>query len=341
MQSKLNGIRKAAILVASLDQRAADRMLDQMDSRQAQRVRQAVMELAEVDPAEQRQIVEEFFRLGPKGLSKPSSDVELEESLARRLSLGSGEGPSGESKAVGGDARPFRFLQQAGDDKLARILLTERPQTIDLVLAHLAPEQAGAVLARFTRTLQVDVVRRLVDLEETDPEILREVEKALETRLSEQIPMQRRRVAGLAAVSAILEASGQDVGLQILDNLAACDQSLAERFGPERIDFADLIALDDRSLGAVLDAADPEEVTLALVGASPALVERVLSLYAASDAEPLRQQLENPGPTRLSDVEEARERLAELAGRQALARRFSGRRTELNLRGRQRFKAAA
>ena len=129
--------------------------------------------------------------------------------------------------------QPFRFLQETEAEKLVRVLGSERPQTIALVLSHLAPVRAGAVLARLPENVQVDVIHRLVDLEETDPEILREVEEALRSRLSHaSVEMQRRRVAGLQAVAGILQATDGRVGMQILDNLASRDRALAEKLGP-------------------------------------------------------------------------------------------------------------
>lgn len=333
------GIRKAAILVSSLDQASADRLLDQMDPRQAQRVRNAVFELGDIDPVEQKRIIEEFFRLGPLLPQKQHPGIELDAGLAEKLYGSSGK-PAAPPAAD--ESQPFRSLHKAADEKLAKILVTERPQTIALVLAHLSPEQASAVLARFTPAQQVEVLRRLVTLEETEPEILQEVERALEARLAEQVQMQRRRVVGLSAVAAILEASSQRVGTQLLDNLTIHDRSLAERLGPERVEFEELLLLDNRSLEAVLGAAEPEVVELALVGAPPAFVDRVLQAVSAADAQRIRHQLDHPGPTRLSDVEEARLRLAELARRLAFAGQIDlGRPTRAVSRGSDRVKVAA
>ena len=124
------------------------------------------------------------------------------------------------------DSPPFGFLCEAEEEKLSQLLGGERPQTVALVLSHLPPARAGEVLARFAPPLQVEVVRRLVDLENADPETLREVEQALETRLAaavrhraqphgraenrraESLPPVRRHVAG-----------------RILDNLAQFDPS--------------------------------------------------------------------------------------------------------------------
>ena len=83
----------------------------------------------------------------------------------------------------------FEFLSEAQCEGLADVLQWERPQTVALVLSRMSPERAGKVLVQFTPDMQTDVVRRLVDLEETDPEILQEVEHELQNRLSQKLHM--------------------------------------------------------------------------------------------------------------------------------------------------------
>jgi flagellar motor switch protein FliG len=169
----------------------------------------------------------------------------------------------------------------------------------------------------------VEIIRRLVDLEETHPEILREVGNALEVRLSEQVRMQRRRVAGLAAVEGILEASGSEASAQIFENLAALDQALADKLGPQRLEFSELVYQDDQTLATLLTAAGRELWMLALVGAPPALLQRVLERLPAAEAAAFRHHLDHLGPTRLSDVEESRRRIGDLARRLVVARQIS------------------
>ncbi|MCX7426546.1 MAG: hypothetical protein NTW96_13100 [Planctomycetia bacterium] len=353
IQPQQTGFRKAAILVAALDRAAADEVLDRMGPDQAQRVRQTILELGPVDPEEQRHIVDEFLRVGPMVPRQPSG-IELDGHLARRLADGSYREAEAPGAPGGGEpARPFRFLRQAQCDQIARLLVGERPQTIALVLSHLAEEQAGRVLVLLAPAMQVEVVRRLVDLQETDPEVLREVERALQSRLAQRVPMQRRRVAGASAVSGILRASEKSVGRRILDNLAAHDERLAEQFASEApygrglsrfsprdgsgaadsrfrgengtvplasalasgdpLTFDDLIELSDPALTTVIDASEPELLALALVGAPAAVIERMLRPLPRHEARSVRQGLENLVPTRLSDVEAARRQLAEVA----------------------------
>jgi len=311
------GLRKAAIFVASLDRALADRVLEQFSPEEAHRIRQAMVELQTIDPHEQQLVIDEFRRgISARGHSASGIDLEappIAPAPPREPAVAPQPPTDGR-----GPAAPFRFLRDAETDKLAAILASERPQVIALVLSHLPPEQAGNVLVRFPPALQVEIIRRLVDLEETDPEILREVERGLEKRLAEVVRSQRRRVAGLSAVEGIVRASGPAIATQILENLSRYDRPLAERLAPGEPRFEELLALDDAALASVLAAAELEVIALALLGAPPPWHQRVLAAMPQREAEWTRQRLASPGPVRLRDVEEARRRLAALARQMAL-----------------------
>ncbi len=183
------------------------------------------------------------------------------------------------------------------------------------MLSHLPPARAGNVLARLPESVQVEVVHRLVDLEETDPEILREVEEALRGRLTEHVQPQRRRVAGLQAVAGILQAADGCTGIRILDNLARDDRMLAERLMPQQLAFDDLAEIDADVLAEALEEAGAELLLPAMLGAAPGLVDHMLRYLPAADARALSDKLDHPGPIRLRDVEEARRQVARIASR--------------------------
>jgi flagellar motor switch protein FliG len=317
MNTKLSheGFRKAAILVASLDTAAADAVLDQLSPEEASQVREIVIEMDNIDQSEQRRVIDEFYHVGPHVPANASGGVELDGRLAWLQSRGTSAPPAAPSPSSLVAGHPFRFLQETEAEKLVRVLSSERPQTIALVLSHLAPGRAGAVLSKLPEGMQVDVIHRLVDLEETDPEILRAVEEALQSRLSQQVELQRRRVAGLQAVAGILHATDGRVGMQILDNLASRDSKLAEKLGPRSLRFDDLADLDESVIAAVFEEAGPELMLPALFGAAPDLLARFLSAVTPGDARAIRRKLDHPGPIRLSDVEEARRQVAHIASR--------------------------
>jgi flagellar motor switch protein FliG len=315
-----SGIRKAAILVANLDRAAADAVLELLGPDQARQVRQAVVVLDDIPDDERDEVLGEFVRLRPGSPTRETTDFDRDD-----RSPGGGWGAASYRERASAEkepqGKPFVGLRDAEGEKLAKILSNERPQMIALVLSHLPPHQAGDVLVRFSADLQVEVLRRLVDLEETDPIILREVERTIDARLSQQVKMQRRRVAGMEAVGGILEQSSSDVSLKLLDNLSRRDPRLADRFGPPPFAFEDLDDLDDDTLASVFRSVEPGWIMPALLGASPMLAERALQGLPYDEADEIRFKLNDPGPIRLSDVEAARRRIAEAARRILYARR--------------------
>lgn len=308
------GIRKAAILVASLDQAAADLLLRQLGPERADLVRQAVAYLDEIGPEERQRIIDEFRRIGPMAPSPSDSGIELDRlPVGQTFLSGASKAVNATPPAAGEVPPPFDFLRDAEDEKLARLLGDERPPTVALVLSNLPPERAGEVLARLAPAAQIEVVRRLVDLDNTDPETLGEIEKALETRWLQQFAVDRRRAAGPDAVVRILAACDPAARGRILGNLAAHDRPLAERFGERPITFDDVAQFDDAVLLAVYRAAKPEVLQAAFLGAPPAMLDRLLRRLSRDEAKRLRHKLAHPGPIRLSDVEEARRQIAALA----------------------------
>ncbi len=284
------GIRKAAVLVSGLDSSEADAVLDALGPEQAACVRDAMIALREIDTQEQRHVIDEFRRVGTMVPDKQPAGIELSDP-------------------------PFCYLQETDVERLADVLADERPQTIALVLSQLPPERAGRVLAKLHGPLQVEVIHRLVDLEETDPEVLRDVDRALRSQLTPHFANGRRRVAGMDAVAEIIEAAGDRLSMKILDNLAEHDRALAERFCPAAVEFDDLARFDDATLLEIFRSVEPELMMTALIGAPPELIDRFTGCLPHHEAEALRVELDHPGPVRLNDVDAAREHIATFSRR--------------------------
>ncbi|HTQ40943.1 MAG TPA: FliG C-terminal domain-containing protein [Pirellulales bacterium] len=333
-------LHKAAVLLASLDADTADLLLSQMPEEQADAVRAELLGLDELDPREQQAVIDEFFRIGPMApessdinaphqhLHSPEHSRRLPDSLDEYLSehspsLGHSESLSDSLSSLQPTAHPagerfFDFLQDAEPETLVPVLEREHPQAIALVLAHLPHERAGHILARLPATLQTDVIRRLVDLEETDPHVLRDVERAVESGLRQRQPT-RRRMAGMAAVSAILNASEGSARRQILNNLAAHDRPLAHKLTPppsppRDFTFEQVCDFPMEAFVRVVRAADRRCAVLALAGAPAEIVEPLLQELRPEEADSISHGLEQLGPLRIIDFDRAQAAIAELAG---------------------------
>jgi flagellar motor switch protein FliG len=241
MSSTNDHLRRAAILIDSLDREAADALLDQMGPSHADRVRRALLSLGEVREEERREVIAQFMARGEQPPSRPAgpaivvddSGIEIEESLAARLAKGDSE-PEQRSPAPTRQVTPFRFLHETTGEMIAPFLRDENPQTIAVVLAHLPPEQAADVLARLDPAVQTDVVRRIAHLDETSSEVLRDVEQELGSRLSHRLHTLRRRSAGLTAVRQILSAADPSNRSGLLTHLATSDAALAQQLAEAR-----------------------------------------------------------------------------------------------------------
>ena len=311
--SRKTSLRKAAIVVACLAPNEIDSLLDQMPEEQASLVRRMMFDLGEISASEQEAALDEFLRAkrGSGGASGTfPGGVELDARLARRIAEAGGD-----ERRYGGttNERPFEFLRDATGEKITPVLANEHPQTVALVISHLPPERAASVIAKLSPANQAEVLRRLSDLDEAHPDVLREVERGLISRMEERSKDEQRKSVGLAHVALILASATPDSRRQLMSNLTRHDRDLASRLGGPRFEFTDLEKVDDEALATIFAAAEPEAATLALVGASPNLIGRILGFLPEAEAKGIRRQLDNMGPTPLSDLEEARRRIAERA----------------------------
>ncbi len=330
MNLKHPAMRKAAIVVACLDQRTADMVLAQMPSEQADMIRRAILRLGEVEDDEQDAVLGQFVDTEPaprKAFDMPG--IELDGALAEQIFAGRPsrfelarendrpaiERDAGEYKPAAEVSAPFRFLQQTRFETLTAFLRKEHPQTIAVVLSHLPAERAGQVLDRLPGPMQTDVMRRLSNLNEMDPDALADVERGLEQWVKQQEEFHDRRIGGMAAISAILDATPAEARRDILANVARYDSPLAGKLQVARRSFAEIEQLDDKDLATLLQAAEPDVVLLAMAGAGKEFVSRATRQLPSKQAKALTRALAHLGPTRLADVDDAKQALADLAAR--------------------------
>ena len=228
-----SAIRKAAILISTLDNASGDALLEQMGPEIAERVRNALMELEEIPEGEQQRVIADFMRRSQGG---GEGGVEFDPALARRLEEESPQGgshlrlhePAGNAEA---QEPPFQFLRDAEPSLLAAYLAKEHPQTAAVVISHLPPEQAAQVLEQMPPDISTEALRRMAWLDELSPVVVRDVERELKTALLPKMRRPATRQAGLASVQAVLSAVEGSLRSELLGRLAEQDQQLVRQLG--------------------------------------------------------------------------------------------------------------
>lgn len=366
--TKLDPIRKAAILISTLDHRVADELLERMSDEQAARVRSVAMELDEIPEDERRLVMQEFLGTGGSADTADDEGIELDEELARKLAAGEHyvERPRAAAEP---EEPPFRFLCEAEVDVIAKHLEHENPQIIAVVIAHLPPRYAADLLKHFEPQLQASLLRRIAELDAADRDIVREVEKHLKMLLHDDLRAAKNRAIGLSTVASILTAAGDTRG-QLITSLTRHDRQLAHQLRSPKehaasaadhpvakpvrapiqnrhdarqsdhgepheplsataaktrveplvsavaeVTFEQLAQLSNADLATLFRESDSKLALLALAGATPDFVDRLLKNLPASEAKSLRRTMERLGPLRLNDIEQAQHTIAQIASR--------------------------
>ena len=311
----VSSIRKAAILLLSLDKAKAASVLGQLDASMVEAVTVEIAKLESIDPDEQQHVLEEFLEMGRYGQMSERGGLDaakelIEESLGKE---GAGELMSNVEKTI--QAVPFGFLQRANAEQLVTFIVDEHPQTIALILSHLAPPLSAAVLRGLPAEKQTEIIRRVATMEQTSPEVIHEVETALETRLSTIVNQQLETTGGATAVAEILNVTDRATERAILENLEQEDPDLVEEIRRLMFVFEDLMKLDDRGIQAVLKDVETAQWAIALKGASEELKGRIFGNLSQRAASTLQEEIEYLGPVRLSDVEAAQQQIVDVVRR--------------------------
>lgn len=189
-------IRRAAILVASLNDEMAEQLLDSLPPQEATRVLAEVDRLEEIDPEEQRDVLDEFRRV-TRGGKTAADAVEFtysvpQAAVARAIESAAATAPEAQS-VVHEPLAPV----DADVPLVVEVLREEQPQTIATALSRMDQDRAAAVFAALPAYLQVEVLDRIANLQVADEAAVQEVEAQLQRRIEQQRERRHRAAASI------------------------------------------------------------------------------------------------------------------------------------------------
>lgn len=312
---ELKGVQKAAILVIALEEDAAAKLIRCLPTDKVEEVMRTVASLGEVPPSLTREVVEEFYgmRLASEGSKEGGLDYAsslLKQSLDPMIS----------SRVIAQiqtqvQKTPFAFLQKAESENLLTFIEDEHPQTIALIMSYLPYHKASEILARLPEQKQIEVVRRIAGMDQTNPDVIREVEEGLEMRLANMLTQSVERVGGIDTVAEILNVVDRGTEKSILEGMEPEDPDLVEEIRKLMFVFEDISLINDRGIQSMLKEIDNSELCLALKTASEPLKEKIFGNMSQRASELIKEDMEYMGPVRLSDVEQAQQRIVDVVRR--------------------------
>ncbi len=311
----LDGITKAAILLLAIGPDRASRLLQQLAPDAVEEVTRELAGLGRVPPELQNAVVEEFY--GVTIASQYYSEGGLD--YAKEI-LKNSMDPKAADRVLSQiqtqvQKKPFSFLQRAESENVLTFIQDEHPQTIALIICHLPHHKAGEILGGLPLQKQIEVIKRVANMEQTNPDVIKEVERGLESRLANMLVQSMEKAGGVPTVSEILNLADRSTEKAILEGLEADDPDLVEQIRRLMFVFEDIMRVNDKGIQAVLKEVDNSELALALKTASPDLQNKILKNMSERAASLIREDMEYMGPVRVSDVEAAQQRIVDIVRR--------------------------
>ncbi len=307
---KMSGRRKAAILLVAVGSKASSAILKEMTDEEVEAITREIAQLESI-PAEVIDEVKGEFRqmvLAQQYIAVGGLDYAKE---VLEAALGSTKALEIIKKVQRSmEIRGFNVLKKLDTDQLLSFMQKEHPQTIALVLTQLDPAQAASILGNLPVELRNDVMYRYATMDRVSMDMIKEVERVLESRV--EFNAGGDQIGGVKSAAGILNMVGQTVEKSVLSSLSQRDPELSSEIKNLMFVFEDILLLDDRSIQRVLKDIDMKDLSLALKAGSEEVKNKILNNVSERASALIKEEMDYMGPVKLRDVEKAQQKIVDI-----------------------------
>ena len=305
----LTGKQKAAHLLISLGPEKSAKIFKHLKEDELERVTLEIANVRQTTSEQLNDIMREFYELCLANQYIQQGGIGYAQEVLEKA-LGHEKAMSIINRISSSlQVRPFDFVRKTEPTQVLSFIQGEHPQTMALILAYLDSSKSAIILSALSPDRQVDVARRIAMMSNTSPEVIKEVERVLERKLSSVVSQEVSNAGGVKSVVEILNRVDRGTEKTILEALEVQDPELAEDIKKLMFVFEDLVTLDDRSLQRILREVENQDLVLALKGASQEVADKIYNNMSKRASDMLREDIQFLGPVRLRDVEEAQQRI--------------------------------
>lgn len=307
--SELSGKKKAAIFLLGLGTELSANVFKHLSEDEMESLTLEIAAIRTVDNSVKELVANEFYELFQARGYLLNGGIDYAKSILEKA-IGSEKANELLNKlTVSLQVRPFDFARKTDPSQLLSFIQNEHPQTIALVMAYLTPDQASMILSALSPEKQVDVAKRIAMMDRTSPDVVREIERVLEKKISSLANQDFTTAGGLETIVEVLNRVDRNTEKTIMDVFERQDPELAEEVKKRMFVFEDIILLDDRSIQRVLREVDQKDLGLSLKSSSEEVSSKVFRNMSKRAADSLKEDIEFMGPVRLRDVEESQQKI--------------------------------
>lgn len=310
--SSLSGVQKAAILLIVLGPERSAEIFKHLKEDEIEELTLEIANTRSVSPSVKDSVINEFYEVCLAQQYIAEGGINYAKELLEKA--------YGEEKALDVIGRltaslqvkPFEFVRKTDASQLLNFIMDEHPQTIALVLSYLTTQQSAMIIAALPPDRQADVARRIAVMDRTSPDVIKEVEKVLETKLASLVNQDYTIIGGVDAVVDILNTVDRGTEKHIMETLEIEEPELADEIRKKMFVFEDILLLDNRAIQRVLRDVDNNDLAMALKGANEEVQNACLSNLSSRLAAMIKEDMEYMGPVRMKDVEEAQQKIVNI-----------------------------
>lgn len=311
----MNAEQKAAILLISLGAEMSAQVMKGLKEEVVEALMLQIANMRKVTPAEKDIVLEDTYQMSLAEDALLQGGVDYAKELLER-SLGSHKAVEILNRLQGAlQTVPFDFIKRADPHQILTFIQNEHPQTIALILAHLSADHASNILRQLPQEVQVDVTRRIAIMQRATPDVIMEVERVLERKISSVFTQEYSPAGGVRAVAEILNRMDRSTEKVVMEKLEEETPDLADDIKRLMFVFDDIMLVDDRAIQKVLRDIDQKDMVLALKGASESARQKILKNLSSRAKQMVLEEMEVMGPTRLKMTEEAQQKIVNVIRR--------------------------
>ena len=314
---RLSGTQKSAILMMLLGEEEAAEILKNLSPKEVQHLGGAMYSVRNTDQETVNAVLDEFLAIIKKQTSLGLGAGNYIRNVLNRA-LGEDKAQSVLSRITPASSeRPIEILDWMDGRSIAELLQDEHPQIIALIISYLEYGQASDVLNLLPEDLQPEIVQRIATLETVDPEALRELELVMQMKFKANTSLRSTKVGGVKAAAKIMNFTKANMEKRILGAIRRNDKDLMQAIQDNMFTFDNLGMSDDRSLQTLLRSVEPEDLIMALKGATIELQEKLFGCMSTRAAANIKDEMEVLGPVRLTEVQSSQKQIIEVARKMA------------------------
>ena len=311
-KTELDGVAKAAILLITLGPEKSAKIFKHLKEEEIEQLTLEIANTNSVSPKLKDEVLNEFYEICIAQQYIAEGGITYAKDLLEKA-LGIDKAMDVISKLTASlQVRPFEFLRKTDASQLLNFIQDEHPQTIALILSYLSAGQASQVVAALPPEKQADVAKRIAQMDRTSPDIIKEVEKVLERKLSSLVNQDYTIIGGVDSIVEILNTVDRSTEKHIMETREIDEPELADEIRKKMFVFEDILSLDDRAIQRVLRDVDNNELAVALKNANEEVQNVIFRNLSKRLAAMIKEDMDFMGPVRIKDVEEAQQKIVNI-----------------------------